>query len=312
MIEVSHLSRTFGRNQAITDVSFSIKQGEIVGFLGPNGAGKTTTLRILTGYLPPSTGTVKVAGFDIQTQSLQARQRIGYMPETAPLYKQMTVLSFLRYFGSLHQMDRAYREARISDVLDICQITDLANTQISKLSKGYRQLVSIARAILHEPDVLILDEPTIGIDVRHAVKIREMIQSLGKHHTVLLSSHLLHEVSMVCEKVIIINKGRIVAMDTVKGLSDILGNVRHFEIEAGGDWQDIKTAMESIHGVASIMVEGEGSVRTFKVVCESGMDIRAEVSNIVVSRGYKLIGLKESETSLEDIFLKFTQSKKDR
>jgi ABC-2 type transport system ATP-binding protein len=311
MIEVSHLSRTFGRNQAITDVSFSIKQGEIVGFLGPNGAGKTTTLRILTGYLPPSTGTAKIAGFDIQAQSLQARQHIGYMPESAPLYKYMTVMSFLQYFGSLHQMDRAHREARIADVMDICEITDFAKTQIGKLSKGYRQLVSIAKAILHEPDVLILDEPTIGIDVRHAVRIREMIQSLGKRHTVLLSSHLLHEVSMICEKVIIINQGRIVAMDSVKGLSEILNDVRHFEIEAGGDWQDIKASMESIHGVTRVTVEGEGSVRIFTVACSSGVDIRDDLSNIVVSRGYQLRGLKEKETSLEDIFLRLTRSKKE-
>jgi len=309
MIEVSHLSRTFGRTQAITDVSFTIQRGEIVGFLGPNGAGKTTTLRILTGYLPPGTGTAKIAGFDIQTQSLQARNHIGYMPETAPLYKNMTVLAFLRYFGSLHQMDRVRREARIADVMDICDISDFAHTQTGKLSKGYRQLVGIARAILHEPDVLILDEPTIGIDVRHAVRIREMIQSLRQHHTVLLSSHLLHEVSMICEKVIIINQGRIVAMDSVKGLSDILGNVRHFEIEAGGDWRDIKAALESIDGVTRVTMEGEGSVRMFNVACSSGKDIRDTLSNMIVSKGYQLTGLKESEPNLEDIFLKFTRER---
>ncbi|MCJ7772197.1 MAG: ABC transporter ATP-binding protein [Desulfobacterales bacterium] len=311
MIDVKNLSRAFGRTQAITDVSFTIKQGEIVGFLGPNGAGKTTTLRILTGYLPPGAGTAKIAGFDIQTQSLQARQHIGYMPESAPLYKYMTVLSFLRYFGSLHQMPRKRRDARITEVMRICEIDDFANTQISKLSKGYKQLVSIARAILHEPDVLILDEPTIGIDVRHAVRIREMIQSLGQHHTVLLSSHLLHEVSMICEKVIIINQGKIVAMDTVKGLSDLLDAVRHFEIEASGNWLDIKAALESADGVTNVTVEGEGSSRIFKVICASGMDIRDKLSSVIVSRGFQLRGLKESVPSLEDIFLKLTRSKED-
>jgi len=258
MIDVRNLSRWFGPTEVLTDISFSIKRGEIVGFLGPNGAGKTTTLRILTGYLPPAAGTVEIAGFDIQTQSLKARQHIGYMPETVPLYKGMTVRSYLRYFGALHQMKRKRRDKRVEEVMRACQIDHFAKTQIGKLSKGYRQLVGIARATLHEPDVLILDEPTIGIDVKHIVQIREMIKSLGRHHTVLLSSHLLHEVNMICDKVIIINQGKIIAMDSVKNLSATLDQVRHFEIEASGDPDAIKAALASIDGVTGVLVEGQG------------------------------------------------------
>jgi len=311
MIDVHNLSRWFGPTKVLTNISFSIKRGEVVGFLGPNGAGKTTTLRILTGYLPPASGTVEIAGFDIQTQSLKARQHIGYMPETVPLYKGMTVQSYLRYFGALHQMKRARRNKRVEEVMRTCQIDHFAKTQIGKLSKGYRQLVGIARATLHEPDVLILDEPTIGIDVKHIVQIREMIKSLGRHHTVLLSSHLLHEVNMICDKVIIINQGRIIAMDSVKNLSATLNQVRHFEIEASGDPGAIKSALASIGGVTGILVEGEGSNRIFKVACGLGTDVREKLSAAVVSGGHQLLGLKESDTSLEDIFLRLTRDKKE-
>ncbi len=311
MIEVENLNKNYGDFAALKDVSFKVDSGEIVGFLGPNGAGKTTTMRILTGFMPPSSGTVKVNDFDIHTQSVAARRHIGYLPETVPLYTDMSVKSYLRFFGSLRGMARKYRESRIKEVMKTCRIEQYAATHIGKLSKGYRQLVGVAQAILHEPKVLILDEPTIGIDARQVVEIRKLIERLGKDHTVILSSHILHEISMICQKVLIIDRGRIVVQDSAKNLSARMKGVQIYEMEIKGAVEAVEQALNSIEGVQKVVVSGKGDVRKYQVECRKGRDIRDELTSAVVSAGFSLLGLKASEMSLEEIFLKLTITKQD-
>ncbi len=306
MIEAENLTKKYGHFRAVDNVSFKIDSGEIVGFLGPNGAGKTTTMRLLTGFMPPSSGTVKVNHFDIHSQSVAARRHIGYLPETVPLYKEMSVISYLRFFGSLRGMKRHYRESRIKEVMNLCRIEKFAKTHIGKLSKGYRQLVGIAQAILHEPEVLILDEPTVGIDARQVVEIRKLIKKLGKRHTVILSSHILHEVSMICRKVLIIDQGRIIVQDSTENLSSRMKGVQLFEIEIKGPVEAVEQTLKQINSVQTVTVSGTGEVRNYQVECQKGEDIREELASTVVSKGFSLLGLKASEMSLEDIFLKLT------
>ena len=215
MIEVEHLTKYYGTIPVVRDVTFNVERGEILGFLGPNGAGKTTTMRMITGYLPPTTGTIRVAGFDVSEKSLEARQHLGYLPETVPLYTEFTPLEYLDFRGRLTGLHNTpERRARIFEVMDQLNLTDVANKQIGNLSRGYRQRVGLAQAMLHNPDVLILDEPTVGLDPVQITEVRDLIKELGRDHTVILSTHLLPEVSMVCNRVIIINRGRLVALDT--------------------------------------------------------------------------------------------------
>ncbi|MBW2062156.1 MAG: ABC transporter ATP-binding protein [Deltaproteobacteria bacterium] len=306
MIEAENLTKYYGTFLAIEDVSFEVGQGEIVGFLGPNGAGKTTTMRILAGFIPPSSGTARVAGYNIHTQSLKARQRIGYLPETVPLYKDMTVKSFLRFYGTIRGMDKRRREARVKEVMDICRIDGYARTPISKLSKGFRQLVCVAQAILHEPEVLILDEPTIGIDPRQVVQIRQLIKDLGQEHTVILSTHILAEVSMICERIMIMDHGKIVAVDSAERLSERLKGTQKIEIEVKGPAEAIAARLRSVQGVFKVTVGGSGDQRLFEVECSPGQDIREELASAVVESGFSLLELKSYEMSVEDIFLKLT------
>lgn len=312
MIEAEDLTKYYGNVCAVENVSFRVNPGEIVGFLGPNGAGKTTTMRILSCFMPASGGAARIAGYDIHTQSLEVRRRIGYMPETVPLYGEMTVRSYLQFFASIRGMDSRRRESRIREVMDICRIEDYAQTRIEKLSKGYRQLVGVAQAILHEPEVLILDEPTIGIDARQVVQIRQLIKELGGEHTVILSSHILPEVSMICERVIIMDRGRIVALDSAENLSAKLKGVQLFEIEARGPAQAIKEKLEGVRGVLKVIVEGTGDVKRYRVECEPGEDIRDELVSSLVTCGYGLLELRSSEMSLEDIFLELTREERER
>lgn len=311
MIEAEELTKYYGNVCAIEHVSFRVNPGEIVGFLGPNGAGKTTTMRILSCFMPASGGTARIAGYDIHTQSLEARRRIGYMPETVPLYREMTVTSYLQFFGSIRGMSSRWRESRIREVMDICRIDNYAQTRIGKLSKGYRQLVGVAQAILHEPEVLILDEPTIGIDARQVVQIRQLIKELGGEHTVILSSHILPEVSMLCERIIIMDRGRVVALDSAENLSARLKGVQLFEIEARGPTEAITERLEGVRGVLKVTVEGTGDIKQYRVECEPGEDIRDELVSSLVAGGYGLLGLKSSEMSLEDIFLELTREERE-
>ena len=246
MIKVDKVTKFYGEFPAITDLSFEVPKGEILGFLGPNGAGKSTTMKILTGFMPPSSGTVEIAGFNILEESLNARKHIGYLPETVPLYLEMNVSEYLSFMGQIRGMNSKKIKQRITEVIETCSLQDYYKTIIGKLSKGYKQRVGIGQAILHEPDVLVLDEPTIGIDPIQVVETRQLIKGLGEAHTLILSSHILPEVSMICDRVIIINEGQIAAVDNPKNLGTNLSGVERVEIEVKGPNQEIIPVLESI------------------------------------------------------------------
>ena len=308
MIEAEGLTKFYGRVPAIKNVSFRIDRGEIAGLLGPNGAGKTTVMRILAGFLPPSRGSARVAGRDLAPDSLEARRRIGYLPETVPLYQEMTVRSYLKFFAAIRGLTGRRRESQADKVMGLCRIDKHAGTRIGNLSKGYRQLVGVAQAIVHDPEVLILDEPTLGIDPRQVVQIRRLIMELGRERTVILSSHILPEVSMVCEKVIIMDRGRVVASDLAENLSSLIEGNQRFEIQAEGPAEEVASRLRSVTGVLKVTVEG--SVRTghYMVECAPGRDLRDELAAAVVEGGLRLLGLRSHEMSLEDVFLRLTTS----
>ncbi len=306
MIQATGLTHYYGPFPAIQDVTFDVRKGEILGFLGPNGAGKTTTMRILTGYMPPTRGTVTLDGYDVVEKSLDARRRIGYLPETVPLYTEMTVTSYLKYMGTLRGMPPRLIKARTDDVVGVCRLEDYRKTIIGKLSKGFRQRVGIAQAIMHEPEVLVLDEPTIGIDPIQVVETRRLIEDLGKSQTVVLSSHILPEVSMICERVLIINEGRIVAEDTPKNLAEGLQGVERLEIEIGGPVAEVLPALRNVRGVSRVIHRSLPQKELYTVHVESGKDLRDEISRAVISSGWSLLSMQSVGMSLEEIFLKLT------
>ena len=307
MVEVKNLTKHYGDYIAVEDLSFEVKKGEILGFLGPNGAGKTTTMRIITGFMPPTSGTVLVAGFDLVDNSLQARAHIGYLPETVPLYTDMTVQGYLSFMGTLRGMNPKVIKSRISDVIDSCRLGDYFKIHIGKLSKGYRQRVGIAQAVLHEPDVLVLDEPTIGIDPIQVVETRQLIRDLGGNQTVILSTHILPEVSMLCSRVLIIHEGQIVAEDTPRNLADRLQGVERLEVEVQGPKVDVMEALEKIRGVVGVTCSTNDNERNiYKLQARRGLDLRPTVSRTVISNGWSLLNLQMVSMSLEEIFLKLT------
>ena len=306
MIEVRDLTHYYGPYAAIEDVSFDVQKGEILGFLGPNGAGKTTTMRILTGFMPPTRGQVSLDGNDIVEQSLEVRKRVGYLPETVPLYTDMTVSNYLRYMGTLRKMPRRNIKRRIGEVIDVCRLGDYRDTLIGKLSKGFRQRVGIAQAILHEPEVLVLDEPTIGIDPIQVVETRRLIQELGEAQTVVLSSHILPEVSMICERVLIIHEGRIVAEDTPSNLAERLQGTEHLEVEVGGPVPQVLSALRRVPGVTSVSHRSFQGRNLYSVQAKQGEDLRDEVSRAVISNEWSLLGMQSVGMSLEEIFLRLT------
>ena len=306
MIQAESLTHYYGPYPAIQDVNFGVRKGEILGFLGPNGAGKTTTMRIITGFVPPTRGTVTLDGFDVVEQSLEARRRVGYLPETVPLYTDMSVNSYLQYMGTLRGMSPKAIKSRLGDVTDVCRLGDYRKTQIGKLSKGFRQRVGIAQAMLHEPQVLVLDEPTIGIDPIQVVETRRLIQELGKDQTVVLSSHILPEVSMICDRVLIINEGRIVAEDTPKNLAEGLQGVERLEVEIGGPVAEVIPVLKAIRGVTAGVHANRDDRHTNTIQAESGQDLRDAISQAVISNGWSLRGLQMVGMSLEEIFLRLT------
>lgn len=306
MIQANGLTHYYGPFPAIQDVTFDVRKGEILGFLGPNGAGKTTTMRILTGYMPPTRGSVTLDGYDVVEKSLDARRRIGYLPETVPLYAEMTVTSYLKYMGTLRGMPPRAIKARTGDVVSVCHLEDYHKTIIGKLSKGFRQRVGIAQAIMHEPDVLVLDEPTIGIDPIQVVETRRLIEDLGKSQTVVLSSHILPEVSMICERVLIINQGKIVAEDTPKNLAEGLQGVERLEIEIGGPVAEVLPALRRLQGVSRVTHRSLPQRELYTVHFESGKDLRDEISRAVISNGWRLLSMQSLGMSLEEIFLELT------
>ncbi len=311
MIEVQDLTHYYGPMPAVENVNFTVRRGEILGFLGPNGAGKTTTMRILTGFMPPTRGSVTLDGYDVVEKSLEVRKRVGYLPESVPLHTEMTVSSYLKYMGTLRGMNGRRIRARIDDVIDVCRLEDYHKTLIGKLSKGFRQRVGIAQAILHEPEVLVLDEPTIGIDPIQVVETRGLIQELGREQTVVLSSHILPEVSMICERVLIIHEGHIVAADTPNNLAQHLRGVEQLEVEIGGPPAEVMAALRGIDGATEVSHHPRPGINAYRVQYREGADLRDEISRTVISRGWSLLSMQVNSMSLEEIFLRLTTTETD-
>ncbi len=311
MIELKNITKYYGNFPAVTDISFKINRGEIVGLLGPNGAGKSTTMKMITGFMPPTSGELTIDGYDIVHESIEARKKIGYLPETVPLYTDMTVYSYIEYMGKLRGLNNKNIKSKADNVIEICKLGDYKNSLISKLSKGFRQRVGIAQAIIHEPEVLILDEPTIGIDPNQVVETRQLIRNLSGEHTLVLSSHILPEVSSICERVLIINEGEIAASDTIKNLSSLVSGKSKMEVDIIGSPQSIKTKLEKIEGVRSIdlwVKKSSNEYTTFSIESDISVDIRAEVSKTIIENKWGLLRLESMGMSLEDIFLKITTS----
>ncbi len=302
MIDVENLTKAYGPRLAVDDLTFHVDKGEIVGFLGPNGAGKTTTMRMLTGYMPPTDGCASIAGFDTFTQSLDARRHIGYLPETVPLYPEMSVEDYLDFMAALRHVSN--RRAAVERAMEATHIEDRARTNIGKLSKGYRQRVGLAQALLHDPDVLILDEPTIGLDPRQIIEVRELIKSLAGQHTILISTHILPEVEQICSRVLIIHRGKLVAEDTPKNLGARLKGAERIGLQVSGDGAKLKKALAGVPGVQSVESRADGR---YEVSVAPDQDVRAQLAATIVNGGWGLLELAPVGMSLEDIFLQLTQ-----
>ncbi len=302
MIEAEGLTKLYGPIGAIRNVSFQIEKGEVVGFLGPNGAGKSTTIRILTCYMPPSSGTARVEGLDVIENSLQIRQKIGYMPETVPLYKDLTVNRFLRFAAGSKGVEAKRMKAEISRVISSCGLEKNANRIIRNLSKGFRQRVGLAQALLNDPSVLILDEPTIGLDPTQIIEIRHLIQDLREERTILLSSHVLPEVAQLCQRVIIINKGEIVATDSPTNLTSQLQKTVKIVLEVSGPSQEFAQAIENMAGVQKVSLVNNGTSK-FVIETDPSIDMRSQIAAMAVQKGCGLLELRTMQLSLEEIFM---------
>ncbi|MDD2901489.1 MAG: ATP-binding cassette domain-containing protein [Syntrophales bacterium] len=300
MIEVQDLTKYYGPTLAISRLSFEVAQGEIVGFLGPNGAGKTTTLKILSGFLSPSGGTARINGRDCVTESLEVRHSLGYLPETVPLYTDLTVSQFLRFAAQAKGVEAQKGNGELSRVMDACGLGEVQHKLIASLSKGFRQRVGLAQALINNPPVLILDEPTIGLDPSQIVEIRQLIKELAGAHTVILSSHILPEVSQLCQRVIIINRGQIVASDTPENLSRQLGHGSRVRLTVCGPEGEVVEALQKIPQVREVAGEGENR---YLVVAANDLDVRPQLARLVVERGWELLELKAQEFTLEEVFL---------
>ena len=306
MIEVQHLSKKYGPFTAVDDVSFRAESGEILGFLGPNGAGKTTTMRIITGYMPATEGTASVAGFDVFDKPLEAKRRTGYLPETPPLYPDMTVRDYLRFVAKIKGV-RANLKDRVDAVMKKTWVSDMADRQCGRLSKGYKQRVGLAQALIHEPEVLVLDEPTAGLDPKQIIETRQLIRELKGNHTIVLSTHILPEVAQTCQKVVIISKGKVVATDTPDALTERLRGAVTMFVQAQGPTEDVQRALQSIPGVSRVnLSEAREGAAGFEIDSAQGADIRSAVANAIVRGGWGLLELRPMRMSLEDIFLSLT------
>lgn len=298
MIEVQQLSKRYGNNLAVDGISFEAQAGEIVGLLGPNGAGKTTTMRMLTGFMPPSEGSARIAGFDVMTDSLEVRKRVGYLPERVPVYPDMTVKGYVTFWAQLRGVKNPRR--RVDEVLGQVQLIDRQNTLVRNLSKGMRQRLGLAQALVHDPPVVILDEPTIGIDPQQVIEVRESVRQLGEKHTVLFSTHILSEAEQVCDRVLIIQKGRIVAQGAPATLRKQLQPGAHLYVEVGGaDAATAQALLSQVTGVESVQPQGEG----YTVRAKPNVDARGDIAQAVLNAGYPLLELRPVAMTLEDIFL---------
>lgn len=309
MINVVGLSKRYGTHLAVKDVSFNIKKGEVIGFLGPNGAGKSTIMNILTGYLSMTQGKVEVDGFDVVEYPEEAKRRIGYLPEIPPLYTDMKVREYLNFIYDLKKV-KFPKKAHIDEVLRLVKIDNVQNRLIKNLSKGYRQRVGFAQALIGNPDVLILDEPTVGLDPKQIIEIRNLIGRLGKNHTIILSSHILSEIQAVCKRVIIINRGQIIADDTAENLAFKLSSDKTLLARIACTEDDMLSTLQTVKGVKSVASLGQMERGTFDFLIEpeEGEDVRSAVFDRVVSRGKKLLVLKDNKLSLEQIFLRLTEA----
>ena len=305
MLEAHSLVRRYGDFTAVRDVSFTVQEGEILGMLGPNGAGKTTTLRMLTGYLRPTEGSVRVAGHDLAAEPIEARRQIGYLPENVALYPEMRVEEYLAYRGKLERLSRAELKRRIPEVLDRCLIADVRRQIIGTLSKGYRQRVGLAAAILHEPRVLVLDEPTVGLDPKQIIAIRQLIRELGRDRTLLLSTHILPEVELLCQRVLIIDKGRIVDQGTPESLRERWRGNHRVRVLFKGDPGDAGEALAALPGIAGAQRD-EATAGRWLLDSDGSADPREPVFRLAVERGWVLLELVEEKVSLEDIFVRLT------
>ncbi|HEY3384464.1 MAG TPA: ABC transporter ATP-binding protein [Vicinamibacterales bacterium] len=307
MIEVQHLTKRYGRVTAVDDVSFRVERGEILGFLGPNGAGKTTTMRVLTGYMPATSGRAIVAGFDVFEQPLEAKRRTGYLPETPPLYPEMTVREYLGFVARIKGLPAGEQKARVDVSMEKARVTDMASRHCGKLSKGYRQRVGLAQALLHNPDVLILDEPTAGLDPKQIIETRELIKHLAGDHTIILSTHILPEVAQTCQRVVIINRGRVVAVDTPENLTRRLGGSQTMYVQVDDRDAIARAALDRVAGITRVAeVDRHDGIVGYEVDSEPGRDLRVDIARTVVTAGCGLLELRPVRMSLEDIFLQLT------
>ncbi len=312
MITVHDLTKKYARTTAVDHISFSVSKGQIVGFLGPNGAGKTTTMRMLTCFFPPTAGEATVAGFDVLTQPLEARRHIGYLPETPPLYLEMETVDYLRFVGQLKGLSGEELNRRVAFVCERCAVGDVKHKLMGKLSKGYRQRVGLAQAIIHNPDVLILDEPTAGLDPRQIIETRELIRSLAGEHTIILSTHILPEVEQTCEQVIIINKGKLVATDSVENLQARFRGVESILIDIAArtgafSAPSIQERLEQVAGVSRVVCrDQQANAAVFEVESDKGRLVRGDLARLVVEAGWDLNELRPAAMSLEEIFLQLT------
>jgi ABC-2 type transport system ATP-binding protein len=308
VIEVQNLTKRYGSVTAVDSINFRVDRGEILGFLGPNGAGKTTTMRILTGYMPATEGKAVVAGFDVFDQPIEAKKRTGYLPENPPLYPEMTVREYLTFVARIKGVPSKAQRAQVDTAMEKTRVADVAGRHCGKLSKGYRQRVGLAQAVLHNPDVLILDEPTAGLDPKQIIETRDLIKSLGGTHTIVLSTHILPEVSQTCQRVVIINKGRVVAVDSPDNLTSRLqgSQTTYVQIDAPAA-TDVGVALGALPGISRVTpLEQRETMRAFEVESRRGEDRRRDMARFVIERGWGLLELRPSRLSLEEIFLQLT------
>jgi len=307
MIEVEGLRKIFGTTVALDEVSFRVERGEIVGLLGPNGAGKTTMMRVLTGYLPPTAGRVRVGGHDVGEEPIEVRRLIGYLPETVPVYAELTVRDYLKFAADLRELPRIDVPDRMAVAMRQTGISDIGHRVIGHLSKGYRQRVGLAQALLHSPELLILDEPTVGLDPSQVVEIRSLIKELATHRTVILSSHILSEISQICTRVIVIHRGRIVAIDTQEDLERKLKGAEHVFVQLRAPANEALEAIRALPGIRSVApAEAAAGTAAFSIECELGRDVREDLSRLALDRHWPILDLRSVAMSLEDMFLKLT------
>ncbi len=317
MIQVEGLTKRYARTVAVDNISFSVEKGKIVGFLGPNGAGKTTTMRVLTCFMPPTEGTARVAGFDVMQQPLEVKKRVGYLPENPPLYPEMEVVEYLEFVGRLKGLQGSELKRRMGEVSERCAITDVQGKLLSKLSRGYRQRVGLAQAIIHNPDVLILDEPTAGLDPKQINETRKLIKGLAGDHTIILSTHILPEVEQTCEDVIIINRGRLVATDSVENLTHRLRGAEVLAVEVAPrdgplEEAEVQGRLAGIEGVSRVEFrEGHNGRLRFEVETAPGRSVRGDLARAVVEAGWDLHELHAAAMSLEEIFLQLTAAENE-